>query len=189
MAPQQLILSLVLATMVFAVALELKPDDFRRVAQSPKAVIAGLISQFILLPVGTKFLEKNPIVWRVTARLAAVEGAELVTVRVANIGQVHRPHGVVPRSRRVFDRDAAIRNRRVVEFTHLLGRFALEADGAAVGMGRRLAVDRLADTKGVAFVPVEEPGVPGARLVPHRLARPKRAEHGVVETLGPLDVV
>ena len=169
--------------MVFAVALELKPDDFRRVAQSPKAVIAGLIPQFILLPVGTKFLEKNPIVWRVTARLAAVEGAELVTVRVANIGQVHRPHGVVPRSRRVFDRDAAIRNGRIVEFTHLLGRFALEADGTAVGMGRRLAVDRLADTKGVAFVPVEEPGVPSVRLVAHRLARPKRAEHGVVETL------
>ncbi len=32
MTPQQLILSLVLATMVFAVTLELKPDDFQRVA-------------------------------------------------------------------------------------------------------------------------------------------------------------
>jgi len=32
MAPEQLILSLVLATIVFAVALELKPDDLRRVA-------------------------------------------------------------------------------------------------------------------------------------------------------------
>ena len=53
MTTQQLVLSLVLATMVFSVALELKPDDFRRVAKSPKAVIAGLIPQFILLPVGT----------------------------------------------------------------------------------------------------------------------------------------
>lgn len=49
----QLILSLVLATMVFSVALELKVDDFKRVAQNPKAVIAGLIPQFILLPVAT----------------------------------------------------------------------------------------------------------------------------------------
>ena len=53
MTPQQLILSLVLATMVFSVALELKPADFRRVAQTPKAVLCGLIPQFILLPVGT----------------------------------------------------------------------------------------------------------------------------------------
>ncbi len=53
MTTQQLILSLVLATMVFSVALELKIDDFRRVSQGPKAVVAGLIPQFILLPVGT----------------------------------------------------------------------------------------------------------------------------------------
>lgn len=53
MTTQQLILSLVLATMVFSVALELKVDDFRRVAQAPRAVVAGLIPQFILLPVGT----------------------------------------------------------------------------------------------------------------------------------------
>ena len=53
MSVQQLVLSLVLATMVFAVALELKPDDFRRVTQQPRAVVAGLIPQFILLPVGT----------------------------------------------------------------------------------------------------------------------------------------
>ena len=39
--------------MVFSVALELKADDFRRVAETPRAVICGLISQFILLPVGT----------------------------------------------------------------------------------------------------------------------------------------
>jgi BASS family bile acid:Na+ symporter len=38
---QQLILSLVLATMVFSVALELRVDDFRRVARTPRAVVAG----------------------------------------------------------------------------------------------------------------------------------------------------
>lgn len=53
MTAQQLVLSLVLATMVFSVALELKIDDFRRVAQTPRAVVCGLIPQFILLPVGT----------------------------------------------------------------------------------------------------------------------------------------
>ena len=35
MGAQQLVLGLVLATMVFSVALELRLDDFRRVAQSP----------------------------------------------------------------------------------------------------------------------------------------------------------
>lgn len=53
MSTQQIILSLVLATMVYSVALELKPEDFRRVAQTPKAVVCGLIPQFILLPLGT----------------------------------------------------------------------------------------------------------------------------------------
>ncbi|MGA0571446.1 bile acid:sodium symporter family protein [Variovorax sp. VNK109] len=53
MTTQQLVLSLVLATMVFSVALELRVDDFRRVAQTPRAVICGLIPQFILLPIGT----------------------------------------------------------------------------------------------------------------------------------------
>ena len=54
MTAQQLILSLVLATMVFSVALELRIDDFRRVAQTPRAVLCGLIPQFILLPVGRR---------------------------------------------------------------------------------------------------------------------------------------
>jgi BASS family bile acid:Na+ symporter len=53
MTTQQLVLSLVLALMVFSVALELRIEDFRRVAQTPRAVICGLIPQFILLPVGT----------------------------------------------------------------------------------------------------------------------------------------
>ncbi|MBX3658212.1 MAG: bile acid:sodium symporter family protein [Ramlibacter sp.] len=56
MTVQQLILSLVLATMVFAVALDLKVEDFRRVAQAPRAMVAGLFPQFVLLPVGTWLL-------------------------------------------------------------------------------------------------------------------------------------
>ncbi len=53
MSTQQIVLSLVLATMVFAVALELRLDDFRRVAHTPRAVVAGLVPQFVLLPVLT----------------------------------------------------------------------------------------------------------------------------------------
>lgn len=53
MTTQQIALSLVLATMVFSVALELRLQDFRRVAAMPRAVVAGLIPQFLLLPVGT----------------------------------------------------------------------------------------------------------------------------------------
>ena len=53
MTTQQLILSLVLATMVFSVALELRVADFARVVETPRAVICGLIPQFVLLPGAT----------------------------------------------------------------------------------------------------------------------------------------
>lgn len=50
---QQLVLSLILMVMVFAVALELRVADFRRVAQMPLAILAGLVPQFVLLPLAT----------------------------------------------------------------------------------------------------------------------------------------
>ncbi|HYH96698.1 bile acid:sodium symporter family protein [Hyalangium sp.] len=53
MNAQQIVLSLVLAVMVFSVALELRVEDFRRVTQMPGSVVCGLIPQFVLLPVGT----------------------------------------------------------------------------------------------------------------------------------------
>ena len=53
MADQQAVLGGVLAVMVFAVALELRLEDFRRVAAAPRTVIVGLVPQFILLPVAT----------------------------------------------------------------------------------------------------------------------------------------
>ena len=53
MTTQQIVLSLVLATMVFSVALELKLADFQNVAKTPRAVVAGLLPQFVLLPVAT----------------------------------------------------------------------------------------------------------------------------------------
>jgi BASS family bile acid:Na+ symporter len=50
---QQMILMVVLATMVYAVSLDLRIQDFRYVAQHPLAVAVGLIAQFALLPAAT----------------------------------------------------------------------------------------------------------------------------------------
>jgi len=74
MTTQQLVLSLVLALMVFSVALELKIDDFRRVARTPRAVVCGLIPQFILLPVGT---------WLATLALDLPANVEAAMILVA----------------------------------------------------------------------------------------------------------
>jgi BASS family bile acid:Na+ symporter len=74
MSTRQLVLSLVLATMVFAVALELKPADFARVAKAPRAVLCGLLPQFLLLPVGT---------WLVTLALDLPPNIEAAMILVA----------------------------------------------------------------------------------------------------------
>lgn len=84
MSLQQLGLSLVLAVMVFSVALELKVDDFRRVLQTPRAVVCGLIPQFILLPVGTwaatLVLDLPPNVEAAMILVAACPGGALSNV-------------------------------------------------------------------------------------------------------------
>ena len=84
MTTQQLVLSLVLATMVFSVALELQLDDFLRVARSPKAVIVGLVPQFILLPLGTwaatLVLDLPPNVEAAMILVAACPGGSLSNV-------------------------------------------------------------------------------------------------------------
>jgi bile acid:Na+ symporter, BASS family len=84
MSAQQLILSLVLATMVFSVALELRPANFTRVAQAPRAVVCGLIPQFLLLPVGTwaatLVLDLPPNVEAAMILVAACPGGSLSNV-------------------------------------------------------------------------------------------------------------
>ena len=74
MTTQQLILSLVLATMVFSVALELRVADFRRVAQAPRPVMVGLLPQFLLLPVAT---------WGATLMLDLPPNVEAAMILVA----------------------------------------------------------------------------------------------------------
>lgn len=44
------LLNAILAIVMFSVALDLAPRDFRRLSQAPKPLIVGLISQFLLLP-------------------------------------------------------------------------------------------------------------------------------------------
>jgi BASS family bile acid:Na+ symporter len=74
MSVQQLVLSLVLATMVFSIALELRLADFARVAQAPRAVVAGLIPQFVLLPVAT---------WAATLAVDLAPNVEAAMILVA----------------------------------------------------------------------------------------------------------
>lgn len=50
------ILNIILAIIMFGVALELKVDDFKRLLQTPKVAAVGIISQFIALPALTFLL-------------------------------------------------------------------------------------------------------------------------------------
>lgn len=90
MTTQQLILSLVLATMVFSVALELRVEDFTRVAKTPRAVLCGLIPQFILLPVGTWLatlaLDLPPNIEAAMILVAACPGGSLSNV-ITHLGR------------------------------------------------------------------------------------------------------
>jgi bile acid:Na+ symporter, BASS family len=75
MGTAQLILSVVLATMVFSVALELRIEDFARVAEMPRAVVCGLVPQFVLLPVAT---------WAATLVLDLPANTEAAMILVAS---------------------------------------------------------------------------------------------------------
>jgi bile acid:Na+ symporter, BASS family len=90
MSAQQLVLSLVLATMVFSVALELRVADFTRVAQAPRAVVAGLVPQFLLLPgatwLATLLLDLPPNTEAAMILVACCPGGSLSNV-VTHIGR------------------------------------------------------------------------------------------------------
>ncbi|SLN42299.1 Sodium Bile acid symporter family protein [Pseudoruegeria aquimaris] len=47
------LLNAILAIVIFSVALDLRPSDFRRLVQTPRPLLTGLASQFLLLPVLT----------------------------------------------------------------------------------------------------------------------------------------
>lgn len=51
-----LLLNLILAMMMFGIALSLKPADFRQVVRQPKGPLTGLAAQFVLMPALTWLL-------------------------------------------------------------------------------------------------------------------------------------
>jgi bile acid:Na+ symporter, BASS family len=53
-----LVLNVILGLVMFGVALDLKIDDFKRVAKEPKGPLIGLVAQFFLLPAFTYLLTR-----------------------------------------------------------------------------------------------------------------------------------
>src|SRR5450759_5315823 len=70
-----------------------------------------------------------------------VQGAELVAVGIAEISKIEFARGAFAHARRVFAALAAIGDAGSVPRVGLLGGGSGTADGAALGRGRRLAVD------------------------------------------------
>ncbi|MCV0393811.1 MAG: bile acid:sodium symporter family protein [Rhizobiaceae bacterium] len=50
------LLNVILCVVMFSIALDLRPDDFREVARRPKSFLAGFVSQFVALPALTFLL-------------------------------------------------------------------------------------------------------------------------------------
>ncbi|MCR8827904.1 bile acid:sodium symporter family protein [Pseudosulfitobacter koreensis] len=50
------LLNAILAVVMFSIAIDLKPSDFKTLARAPKPLVVGLVSQFIVLPVLTFLL-------------------------------------------------------------------------------------------------------------------------------------
>src|ERR1043166_1319428 len=110
---------------------------------------------------------------------------DLVAGGIAQIGKIDLARGAFAPAGRVFDALAAVGDAGVVESLGLLGAGAGEADGAAVGVRCRLAVDRLGDAEraGLRAIPNAALGIGLARRVADG------AQHGVIELLGRVDVV
>ncbi|MEM5491830.1 bile acid:sodium symporter family protein [Hoeflea sp. AS16] len=57
-----MLLNAILAVVMFSIALDLKPGDFRALVRTPKSLLTGMVSQFVVLPVLTfaMLLVTNP---------------------------------------------------------------------------------------------------------------------------------
>ncbi|MEM5472258.1 bile acid:sodium symporter family protein [Hoeflea sp. AS60] len=57
-----MLLNAILAIVMFSIALDLKPSDFRALLRTPKALLTGMVAQFLVLPVLTfgMLLVTNP---------------------------------------------------------------------------------------------------------------------------------
>src|SRR5438067_1183287 len=103
----------------------------------------------------------------------------------SEIGRIHLAGGPLAYARRVLDRRAAIGDAGFMPGVDLIRTARREADGAAIRMAGRLAVDRFRHHETPAIVRVSQPasGVLDAGLTAHR------GKQGIIEFLRPRDVV
>src|SRR5215813_9784928 len=80
---------------------------------------------------------------------------DLVTEWIAQVGEIKLARGPFAPAGRILDALAAVGDAGVVESLDLLGIGAGEADGAAIGVRRCIAVDRLgnAERAGLRTIP------------------------------------
>src|SRR5688572_11685866 len=102
-----------------------------------------------------------------------MQAAQLVAVRIAQIGQVELPEWVLAISRRILATGAAGGAAAGMPLVDLGRRVEGKADGRAVPVGSRLAVDRVGDHEDRAAAAVAKPAL---------IVRPRRlAEQRIVE--------
>src|SRR4051794_394373 len=105
-----------------------------------------------------------------------MQGTELVAVGIAQIGDIEFHAAAFAYPRRVFAGLAAMRDAGGVKRVGGFRRIGGKADGAAIGKGRRLAVDRLRHREGAGLAPVEN-----AMAVDPSWGNAERPEQSVIE--------
>src|ERR1017187_8183927 len=111
---------------------------------------------------------------------AAMQRANLVARWITQVGKIELARGAFAPAGWVLDALAAVGDAGVVESPRLLWAGAREADGTAIGVRRRLAVDRLGDAEHASLRAIKDAAL---RIgLAHR--EPDGAKHGVVELLG-----
>src|ERR1700759_1758695 len=114
-----------------------------------------------------------------------MQRAQLVAVRVAQVSEIEFRRAAFAHARRIFDRGAAGRDARLVPRIRLRRIFRGETDGAAIGVARGLAVDGLGHAEHALRRHIKETSF----RIDHAGPDAQRAERGVVEFLGPLNVI
>src|SRR5215467_481971 len=104
---------------------------------------------------------------------------DLVSGWIAQVGKIDLARRHFSPAGRVLDAFAAVGDAGVVESLDQLGTGAREADGAAISVRRRLAIDRLGDAEHAGLRAIKDATL-RIRL-PHREA--DGAKHSVVELL------
>ena len=104
------------------------------------------------MPLGSAF----GIVVAVVLFRHAVQRAELVAVRIAQIGQIKTAKAGLAQAGRIFDGGAAMGDAGMVPSIGLFGAVHGKADCATIGMGGRLAIDRRGDQKAPTIMNVDQ---------------------------------